>query len=176
MTLEVANYANALRFLVDLLKNMKAVLDPLLKLIPQLEAKREVVAFEDPTDIPPNAPPNVFVNNYFGGLYVMQKAMIGKFWFVSQHELPVFKKSKQFQDWLDGGHAGHHIQLDMSTLAGCEQHAVGIFLNAVTRHDSTQNFHDFLHKKLLSHPDLSGEVFPKYQISVKTMFRQRGED
>jgi hypothetical protein len=79
VTFEVANYANALRFLVDLLKNMKAVDPLLLKLIPQLEAKREVVAFDDPMDIPPNVPPNIFVNNYFGGLHVTQKAMIGKF-------------------------------------------------------------------------------------------------
>jgi hypothetical protein len=91
-----------------------------------------------------NETPEAFVNQYFGGSKVTQKAMIGKFWMTSKHSLSVHKKNEKFQEWLDGGQAGHRIQLDVSMLAGCERHAAGIFLNAVTRHNLTVNFHDML--------------------------------
>ena len=92
VTFVVANYANALRFIIDLFKNMRAV-DPHAQLKPQPEAGSNAVDFADPTGNLSNETSEALVNKYFGGLKVTQKGMVGKFWMTSKHSLSVFKKN-----------------------------------------------------------------------------------
>jgi hypothetical protein len=174
VTFVVANYANALCFIINLFKNMRAV-DPQAQLKPQPGAGSNAVDFTDPTGNLLNETSEDLVNKYFEGLKVTQKGMIGKFWMTSKYSLSVFKKNAQFQEWLDGGQAGHRIQLDVSTLAGYERHEAGVFLNAVTRHNLTVNFQDMLLTQLQHSDLLEEQAIPNFQIEVKSMFRQWGE-
>ena len=165
------NNANPVKFIQDLLQNLKMV-DGTTCILPQPNAKKETKPLTSMDELPRGAARlRSIVNEFIAGLATTATSMKGKVWIQSKTKFEDYKRNGIFKKWLVGSASTSRIQLDISTLSAVVRLPVGIFLNTVTRFDLAESFHDRLRASYAQKNDKN--QLPPFQVEVKVLHRNK---
>ena len=163
----VANGANGMLFLCELLAHLQAV-DPTAKLMPTPDADEYFEPLEEVGTIPKGEIAKEFVNSYLADLTVLNNKMQGSFLVQCQAKFATFKKNALFKQWLVGSPTEFKIQLDRCDLQGGKRVLVGTFLNVVARADLADNFKNNVYMMLQEGVE---QPIPEFVVQYSAFYR-----